>query len=239
MVLIMNLIVAKKKTPSDVYLKYIESFADQRVKGEGNTLFWLDNWTGCGSLHSQFPRIFILEKKKSCFIAERISVNGFVGAWKKKPSTFDELQEVRDIHSYASSICLGDGLDCWSSKLSTDGSFIISDLRYIIDAKLTTPLPNPTFWVSLVPIKVIFCVWRACIDRLPTATALAKRRVPISNNSCQFCNSGVDNTDHFSVAKLAFGERSYQIRGGLGQLSQKTKDSHYHPLWLRLGRLEG
>ena len=87
--------------------------------------------------------------------------------------------------------------DIWKSKLSPNGNFSIHDLHGIIDSKLTVPMPNLTIWLRLVPLKIIVFVWRACIDRLPSVVALARRGISVSNISCQFCNVGIDDSNHF------------------------------------------
>nr|KAJ0186253.1 hypothetical protein LSAT_V11C900482370 [Lactuca sativa] len=53
--------------------------------------------------------------------------------------------------------------------------FRVSDIRALIDSKLTISINNPTVWLHLVPIKCISFVWRACMGRIPTTVALSKR----------------------------------------------------------------
>nr|KAJ0220919.1 hypothetical protein LSAT_V11C200092670 [Lactuca sativa] len=60
-----------------------------------NALFWLENWSGYGTFADRFPSIFNFDKKKSCFISDRINSNRkFNCAWKKNPSNLMEHMEV-------------------------------------------------------------------------------------------------------------------------------------------------
>lgn len=40
------------------------------------------NWTGEGILVSRFPNLFALDKKKYCFISDRLSLHGVSWDWK-------------------------------------------------------------------------------------------------------------------------------------------------------------
>lgn len=41
--------------------------------GDGKkTMFWLDDWMGNGTLAIKFPHLFELDKRKSCFVTERV-----------------------------------------------------------------------------------------------------------------------------------------------------------------------
>lgn len=208
------MVALSKKTLSGVWYNIVKLQSDLEVMdislfsmfeiviGTGsNTLFWFDDWSSQGPLAQKFPNLFDLEKKKYCFVADRFS-DSFIPtwAWKKKPRTPVETAELNCLDSFASSISLSMQPDSWKSKLSSDGKFYVRDLRNLIDSKVTCPSDNPTVWIHLAPLKVVCFVWRACLDRIPSATALAKRRVSLPNVSCHWCDSGLDDTSHIFVA---------------------------------------
>lgn len=151
---------------------------------------------GGGSFDSRFPSLSILDKKKSCFVSERILPNEFKWAWKRNPSSDQELADINSLSGLISNVVTSHGLDQWISLLSGDGVFHVRELRCLIDSKITSPMVNPTVWFHIPPLKVICFVWRACIDRIPTVMALFKRGVRVGTNSCHLCSSGVDDTDH-------------------------------------------
>ena len=169
------------------------------MNGGSNTLFWLENWAGCGAFADRFPALYALEKKKSCVIAERISGCSLIGSWKKKPASSEELTELQIMRGVTDSLSMAGGLEFWKSKMSADGNFYVHDFRALIDSKLTVPLYNPTVWLKLVPIKVTIFVWRTCIDRIPSAMALVQRGINVPNKACQFCVAENEETDHFLV----------------------------------------
>lgn len=49
----------------------IEDIVVKKVHSGDNTLFWLDNWCGSGSLKIAFPGLYQLEKKKKCKVSEK------------------------------------------------------------------------------------------------------------------------------------------------------------------------
>ena len=163
------------------------------------TLLWMEDWDGTGSLACRFPHLYNLEKLKSCFISERLSNNNLIWAWKKKPSTPDELEEYSELCTSLSQIQLNNSQDRWRSALSHDGSFTVHDLRHYIDKKLTTPAPNPTIWIQIVPLKVTCFVWRACLGRIPTASALSIRGIHLNSSDCVLCPNGIDEVNHILV----------------------------------------
>nr|KAJ0222698.1 hypothetical protein LSAT_V11C200080000 [Lactuca sativa] len=92
--------------------------------GFGNTaLFLLDDWTGCGSLATRFLALFVLDKKKSCYIEERILNNRFVGAWNRIPSSYIEIEELRGLSGSTEEMVLSNESDIWKSKLSPNEIF--------------------------------------------------------------------------------------------------------------------
>ncbi|XP_022030829.1 uncharacterized protein LOC110931756 [Helianthus annuus] len=55
-------------------------------------------------------------------------------------------------------------------------------------------------WCNWIPAKVDFHMWRSEMDRIPTAEALKKRNVQVSDSSCMLCNSAEETTEHIFIA---------------------------------------
>ena len=66
----------------DVIRIDLSSIFKIKVGSGENTLFWLDDWLG-GSLDGRFPLLFNLDKRKGCFVADRVALVNFKWAWKK------------------------------------------------------------------------------------------------------------------------------------------------------------
>lgn len=164
--------------------------------GSGNgTLFWLDNWLGSGSLASRFPLLYGLDSRKSCFISDRLAS----WSWRQMPRSPVELAELEDLSEIIRHISISGSDDCWKFKLSGDDRFVVCAVRRFLDLRLTIPVVNPTVWINLVPLKVSCFVWRACMGRIPSASALSRRGIRIENSSCSFCHLGIDDADHSLV----------------------------------------
>lgn len=65
------------------------------------------------------------------------------------------MLELNLIINMVSQVVRSNGPDDQKSRLWTDGKFLVSDLRGLIDRKLTISVSNPTVWLQLVPIKCI------------------------------------------------------------------------------------
>lgn len=75
-------------------------------------------------------------------------------------------------------------------------------------------------WGACVPRKVKICVWRACLDSLPTRLNLRKRKVMIEE-VCVVCGGQVESTEHVlrdcTVAKAVwFRGLGLRVDGGHG-----------------------
>ncbi|KAL4558843.1 hypothetical protein LXL04_037046 [Taraxacum kok-saghyz] len=169
------------------------------IKSGSNTLFWLDDWDGIGPLADRFPQLFDLDKKKSCFISERMRSGTADWAWKRRPSGPTEIADLDSLTGLMTQLRLSDGTDSWVSLLSPDGSFAVRDFRSLIDSALTVAVDHPVVWIHIVPIKVICFIWRACLDRIPTSSALALRGVHFSSIDCPFCGNKPEETNHLLV----------------------------------------
>nr|KAJ0193757.1 hypothetical protein LSAT_V11C800390710 [Lactuca sativa] len=151
-------------------------FVSTKIGSGRNTLFWLDNWIGDGNLTLRFPNLYALDKRKSCFLAERFSSNGFLWAWRKNPSLPVEMAELAQLCRLLDGVTFSSDPDSWKSKLSSDGQFYVRDICKLIDSK------------------------RASLDGIPSSMALSRRGVGVASTRCLFCINGVDDTDHLLIA---------------------------------------
>lgn len=82
-------------------------------------------------------------------------------------------------------------------------------------------------WSAYVPGKVKVCVWRACLDSLPTRLDLSKKKVPITVD-CVVCGGQVELAEH--VLRDCHVARWVWFRG----LGIKVESRHMEPFmnWL-------
>ena len=168
--------------------------------GNGETtLFWLEDWETGGCLSKRFPLLYNLEKRKGCHISDRITYEGFKGVWKKKSSSLDELDELHRISAALANTQLSNQRDRWVCPQSTNGFYQVGETRRAIDEANPSGVQNIIIWTKLVPSKVNCFVWRASLNRMPTAIALSQRGAPNIPTSCQFCPDGMEDTMHLLV----------------------------------------
>ncbi|XP_023771129.1 uncharacterized protein LOC111919768 [Lactuca sativa] len=84
----------------------------------------------------------------------------------------------------------------WESDFKIDGQFCITALRERID-RAVHMIPDGVFqWSKWIPFKVSCFIWRARMDRIPTAVALDQRGVQVHSTQCSACISGMESMDH-------------------------------------------
>ncbi|CAI9266205.1 unnamed protein product [Lactuca saligna] len=87
----------------------------------------------------------------------------------------------------------------WEFDFAIDGKFHVAGLRGTID-RAGHLAPDGAFtWSKWIPNKVNRFVWRARIDRIPSASALMRRGVNIQGETCSVCISGSETADHMLV----------------------------------------
>ncbi|XP_022024524.1 uncharacterized protein LOC110924846 [Helianthus annuus] len=92
------------------------------------------------------------------------------------------------------------GSDNWKWRYEVDGAFSVSSIKTILCSTGRVRPENVFEWNNWVPKKVCIVAWRAEMERLPTKSALARRNVPVPNQSRVFCGEYVESCDHIFVS---------------------------------------
>lgn len=100
-------------------------------------MFWYDNWSGHDILSVKFPQLFELDKRKTCFVAERLCHGQPNWAWKRDNLERLEVEELNNLIGLLFLVVLSNGPDTWNSKLSCDGMFHLYDVNHFINSKVT------------------------------------------------------------------------------------------------------
>ncbi|KAJ0480923.1 putative reverse transcriptase zinc-binding domain-containing protein [Helianthus annuus] len=90
--------------------------------------------------------------------------------------------------------------DKWKWRFEVDGVFSVASIKNILCSAGRVRPENVFEWNNWVPKKVCIVAWRVEMERLPTKSALARRNVPIPNQSCVFCGVYVESCDHVFVS---------------------------------------
>ena len=133
-------------------------------------------------------------------MAERIKQDGITWKWKRNPRLPKESLELIQLCDLLRSFQPSSLPDRWTSPIAPDGSFKVCDLRHKIDTLVTCAAQHRMVWLPAVPLKVNCFVWRAALDRIPTATALIRRGIPTPSPNCLLCHSELETTDHLLVS---------------------------------------
>ncbi|CAH1445192.1 unnamed protein product [Lactuca virosa] len=174
-----------------------------------NTNFWNEAWLGTSPLSLRFPNLFKLEKRKSSRISERRNSYGFAADWKRTPSAPVEIAKLEELKEIINSFSFSNAKDSWKFSLARDGVFRVNILRDQIDSVITDVSIKRMEWNSMVPIKVLVFIWRACLGRIPTADALAHRGVNTNSTLCSMCSSQEETADHLLVYCM-FAHNTYK-----------------------------
>lgn len=86
--------------------------------------------------------------------------------------------------------------DKWVCNISSDGIFHVNVLRTQIDWRNMMPGEISTNWIHDISLKINCFMWRAKLDRIPTACALMKRGIQITSDICTYCESDMEDTTH-------------------------------------------
>lgn len=172
--------------------------------------FWVDSWINDVPLKDLFPNLFRIEKDKWCKVAARV-VNPSVGGlvqwdWKRYPATAVEIQELIECYRMVANVSLNDSKDTWRWNSAVNCCFSVKEVR---DWLTKTDGQENTFnfkWCRWVPGKCNVFMWRAKLDRIPTAAALLRRNIIVGDGSCYLCGEGEETSEHlFTACPIANG----------------------------------
>ena len=105
------------------------------VKNGYDTQFWYTTWMGFENLKAKYPRLYELEKKKYCKVADRVTQGGITGKWKSNPIVAGLSNNLDAFIMHNAPISLLPGTDQISCVILDDGNYRVSELRKLIESK--------------------------------------------------------------------------------------------------------
>ncbi|KAJ0522722.1 putative reverse transcriptase zinc-binding domain-containing protein [Helianthus annuus] len=156
-------------------------------------LFWLDPWLCDSPLCQLYPHLFALEVVKNCVVKERVF--GY-WLWKHDPEPGVESLELSLLTAALSSVSMGTAADKWRWLGDHSGTFSVGSAK---DVLRTPEVVEDSFildWCKWTPSKCNLLVWRAELDRIPTADALSRRGVVVGEGLCPFCKDVNESVEH-------------------------------------------
>ncbi|GJY37837.1 RNA-directed DNA polymerase, eukaryota [Tanacetum coccineum] len=174
-----------------------------RIGNGQSTRFWKDRWIDDHSLLGKFPRLYALETNKDISVADKLHPS-LSFSWRRSVRGGIESQQFNHLSSLLDSVSLSNSEDRWVCDLSGDGVFRVKDVRNLLDEFFLPKSNVPTRWVKFIPNKVNIFAWKLFLNRLPTRSNLAKRKVSIDTDVCPVCDSAQEEVAHvFFCCSLA------------------------------------
>ncbi|KAJ0824439.1 putative reverse transcriptase zinc-binding domain-containing protein [Helianthus annuus] len=199
----------------------IEKNLISKIGNGDKTMFWIDVWTGDKPLRENYPHLYEIAKNKRAKVEDNHKrINGGVmwdWAWAKIPSTEQEKKEAEELMAILSQTNLSRNSDRWVWKGENDQEFSVKEVRITLSRSidLNEP-PDNYFWNNWAAQKCSMFVWRAVKGRIPTATQLRERGVPIPSGRCRLCDNEEETPDHVLV-------RCREAKGVWEQIGQWVK----------------
>ena len=178
-----------------------------------NIRFWLDLWWGDTLLKDRWPRLFMLDKNKKCWVGERLRFSAgvvqFNPNWRRGPATVEELSEHQDLDRLLDGVAVSDQRDRWVWNAQENESFSVQSVRNLLhkDDRSQAAIDScKRFkWEGWVPLKVNLLTWRVARDRIPTRVALVRRGINLQDLSCPLCGCHDEDANHLFVrCEVAF-----------------------------------
>lgn len=130
-------------------------------------------------------------------VLDRIEACEFIRNWKTFSLVMGLASQVDGLSASIGPISLHLVKDQFSCQLAPNGIYQVNLLWRNIKIKpYVTGNQSQITWSKLIPIKVITFIWRATLDRILTAMALAERGVKIDTYTCSACISELECENH-------------------------------------------
>lgn len=132
--------------------------------------------------------MFSLEPRKYCFVEERICPDIGGWAWKRRPNCQEESDELNMLRRILSNHSRSDAEDILRAKLSSDGRFLVSSVRKLIDSPVPCKMTQSGItwcrWKLIVSYGELVLVEFHCVCAIPTWD---QHQWPFMSRLCRGC----------------------------------------------------
>ncbi|WMV46344.1 hypothetical protein MTR67_039729, partial [Solanum verrucosum] len=169
-----------------------------RVGRGDKVLFWEEDWSGHGTLHSLFPGLFSISLNTGCSIQEMWSPQGWNLTFRRPLNDW----EIPWVVDFLTLIRNFPGTNTDADKLiwrhHNDGIFTVNRVykRGLSVAAGRSTGPWNTIWKSVAPNKVKCFTWLVARKACLTHEALQKSGSIIASR-CLLCKEALETNKHF------------------------------------------
>ncbi|GJT59904.1 RNA-directed DNA polymerase, eukaryota [Tanacetum coccineum] len=173
------------------------------IHGSGSSplaVAYPSNWS---TIIKEFNSLKEQETNKDISVADKLHPS-LSFSWRRSVRGGIESQQFNHLSSLLDYVSLSNSEDRWVCDLSGDGVFRVKDVRNLLDEFFLPKSNVLTRWVKFIPNKVNIFAWKLFLNRLPTRSNLAKRKVSIDTDVCPVCDSAQEEVAHvFFCCSLA------------------------------------
>ncbi|GJT13007.1 RNA-directed DNA polymerase, eukaryota, reverse transcriptase zinc-binding domain protein [Tanacetum coccineum] len=128
----------------------------------------------------------------------------FTWDWIRPLCSAAEQQELQELCSLISKLCLSNDQYIWKCTISDDRRFTVKSMRTYINILLHPLEPQPFKWNKILPIKINISSWRIFHKRLPTRCSLDRRGIDLNSTHCSACGEYIETEEHlFNSCRIA------------------------------------
>ncbi|GKB81479.1 RNA-directed DNA polymerase, eukaryota, reverse transcriptase zinc-binding domain protein, partial [Tanacetum coccineum] len=172
------------------------SFCTRKIGNGESTRFWNDVWCGISPLKEQYPRIFLLDTDKDCFISNRVSLPDWHAVLRRVPRGGAEMSQFVALQAALGNVSLTNQCDSWKWSIDGSGSFSVASIRSLVDHHTLDMDQEVTRWNSFIPIKVNVFLWRLKLNKLPSRVNLDRKGIELDSMLCPICHGDVETVNH-------------------------------------------
>ena len=180
------------------------AYCVRKVGNGQDTSFWHEVWVGDRSLKDRFPRVYALDREKSCCVADRVGSLDWEGCLRRWPRGGIEMHQFTGLTDVLAQVTVTGGRDSWVWNLDSEAGYSVRSARLLIDGKILDVAALATRWNRMLPAKINVFAWRLMLNRIPTKVNLDRRGIDCGSIRCQVCDEDLETANHlFFSCELA------------------------------------
>ncbi|KAJ9535929.1 hypothetical protein OSB04_un000909 [Centaurea solstitialis] len=169
----------------------IRRFVRVRIRNGQTANAWEDNWLSCGPLSGFVTTRFIHGRGLSVTTTVRQLLDTFHDGWPDLWTTTFSILESVDLPMIVHD---SDDVVCWDA--AQNGDFSVHQVYESLIGHLELVAWTSSVWFKGHIPKHSFCMWVACLHRLPTQDRIAEWKHEPPDLLCSLCGLVRDSHDH-------------------------------------------